>query len=50
MDDDLNSSDVEVEMPDKPFASAGEQSIADMLSVSLKFTSIPDLEVRSSSC
>lgn len=32
-DDDLNSSDVEV-MPVKPFASAGAQSIADMLEVS----------------
>jgi hypothetical protein len=34
MDDDLNSSDVEVEMPFKPFASAGAQSIADMLDAS----------------
>jgi hypothetical protein len=34
MDDDLNSSDVEVEMPVRPFASAGAKTIADMLDVS----------------
>jgi len=39
MDDDLNSSDVEVEEAVKPFASAGAQSIADLLDVSaLKFS------------
>jgi hypothetical protein len=55
MDDDLNSSEVEVEMPDKPFASAGEQSIADMLSVSshqfltLKFA-LPPANLTSPAC
>ena len=34
MDDDINSSDIEVDVPARPFASAGAKSIADMLDVS----------------
>ena len=44
MDDDLNSSDVEVEEVVRPFASAGAQSIADLLDVSTLWSSDPEAE------
>jgi hypothetical protein len=44
MDDDINSSDVEVEEAVKPFASAGAKSIADLLDVSTLWSSDPEAE------